>query len=130
MNPTNAPLFNLLSARMGWLGQRQAILAQNIANADTPDYRARDVTPFKEIIESGDSGFVPRVTRPGHLHAAALPFDLGIAEVRDVETDPNGNSVSLETEMMKAVDVKREHDRALAVYKSSLGVLRSALGRR
>ncbi|MFD1160361.1 FlgB family protein [Roseovarius aestuarii] len=123
-------IFRMAHALATHAGARQSVVAQNMANADTPDYRARDVTPFKEIIESGDSGFVPRVTRPGHLHAAALPFDLGIAEVRDVETDPNGNSVSLETEMMKAVDVKREHDRALAVYKSSLGVLRSALGRR
>ena len=123
-------IFRMAHALATHAGARQSVVAQNMANADTPDYRARDVTPFKEIIESGDSGFVPRVTRPGHLHAAALPFDLGVAEVRDVETDPNGNSVSLETEMMKAVDVKREHDRALAVYKSSLGVLRSALGRR
>ncbi|WP_299847494.1 FlgB family protein [uncultured Roseovarius sp.] len=123
-------IFRIANALATHAGARQSVVAQNMANADTPDYIARDVKPFKEIIEGGDSGFVPRATRSGHLHAATLPFDMGIAKMRDVETDPNGNSVSLETEMMKAVDVKRDHDRALAIYKSSLTVLRSALGRR
>ena len=123
-------IFRMANAMATHAGARQSVVAQNMANADTPDYVARDVKPFQEIIEGGDKGFVPRATRPGHLHAANMPFDMGTHKIRNVEADPNGNSVSLETEMMKAVDVKRDHDRALAIYKSSLTVLRSALGRR
>ncbi len=53
-----------------------------------------------------------------------------LAIEREGERDPNGNSVSLETEMLNAVSAKRQHDRALAIYKSSLTVLRASLGRR
>ncbi len=123
-------IFRMAHAMSVHAGARQAVVAQNMANADTPGYAARDVQPFKEIVESGDAGFVPRATRPGHLNATSMPFDLSVSERRDAMVDPNGNSVSLETEMMAAVDVKRQHDRALAIYKSSLTVLRAAVGRR
>ena len=123
-------IFRMAHAMSVHAGARQSVVAQNMANADTPGYVARDVRPFKEIVETDDVGFVPRATRPGHLNAATMPFEIGIAERRGAEADPNGNSVSLETEMMAAVDVKRQHDRALAIYKSSLTVLRSAIGRR
>ena len=123
-------IFRMAHAMAVHAGARQSVVAQNMANADTPGYKARDVRPFNEILETGEAGFVPRATRPGHLNSSALPFDMGISKQRDIEADPNGNSVSLEAEMLKAVDVKREHDRALAIYKSSLTVLRSALGRR
>ncbi len=123
-------IFRIAHAMSVHAGARQSVVAQNMANADTPGYAARDVQPFKEILESGDTGFVPRATRPGHLNATAMPFDLSVSERRDAMADPNGNSVSIETEMMAAVDVKRQHDRALAIYKSSLTVLRAAVGRR
>ena len=123
-------IFRMAHAMAQHAGARQAVVAQNMANADTPDYKARDVRPFTEILESGDAGFVQRATRPGHLNGTDRPFDLGIAERRDAVADPNGNSVSLEAEMMTAVEVKRQHDRALAIYKSSLTVLRASLGRR
>lgn len=123
-------VFRMAHAMSVHAGARQAVIAQNMANADTPGYAARDVRPFKEIIETGDVGFVQRATRPGHLGGAGVPVDLSMSERRDAIADPNGNNVSLETEMMAAVDVKRQHDRALAIYKSSLTVLRAAVGRR
>ena len=123
-------IFRMAHAMAVHAGARQAVVAGNMANADTPGYSARDIKPFKEVVETGDAGFVPRVTRPGHLNAPTLPFDIEVFDVRDAQSDPNGNSVSLETEMMKAVDVKRGHDQAVAIYKSSLTVLRAAVGRR
>jgi flagellar basal-body rod protein FlgB len=61
---------------------------------------------------------------------AEARLDFAVAKDPDAVADPNGNSVALETEMLRAVDVKRQHDRALAIYKSSLTVLRTAIGRR
>ena len=107
---------------------RQSVVAQNMANADTPGYKARDITPFKEVYRNDGGASSTRATRSGHqghgLEASALRPSLATAEVA-----PSGNSVSLEEEMLKAVDVKRQHDRSLAIYKSSLSVLRTALGR-
>ena len=68
-----------------------------------------------------------RATRALHLNAGY------IAEARPVERgqaqDPNGNTVSLELEMVKAVDADRQHGRALAIYRSGLTILRASLGR-
>ncbi|WP_424941206.1 FlgB family protein [Aliiroseovarius sp. S253] len=110
---------------------RQSVIAQNVANADTPGYRARDIPSFAEAYQPSQTNQM-RATRDGH-------FGAGITTSSDLESDsvyragatsPNGNSVSLETEMMMAAEAKRDHDMALAVYKSTLGIVRSSLGRR
>lgn len=107
---------------------RQGVVAQNIANSDTPDYRASDIAPFSDSYETASADAM-RATRPGHFGAA--PADLPPPPVRDAGgvPEPNGNTVSLETEMMKSAEVKLQHDMALTVYKSSLDLLRSSLGR-
>lgn len=108
--------------------ERAKLVAGNVANADTPGYRARDLTPFAETYRNGGASPM-RATRPGHF----LDGD-GNTAGRVVEDgsgrSPNGNSVSLEDQMVKTAEVKRQHDISLAVYRSSLTMLRSALGRR
>lgn len=123
-------IFRMAQAMAVHAGARQGLVAQNMANADTPGYEARDIKPFQALYEANEASYAPRATRAGHLFGgiSARAFDPMTDE--NTVSDPNGNSVSLETEMLKAVDVKRQHDQALAIYKSSLGVLRSALGRR
>lgn len=122
-------IFRMAHAMAQHAGARQSVLARNMANADTPGYAARDVAPFAETY-SGGGGFAPRATRPGHFGDTAGGHAVQIRDAADGQTDPNGNSVSLEQEMLKSVEVKRQHDRALAIYKSSLTVLRAATGRR
>jgi len=68
-------------------------------------------------------------TRAGHLTGSTQPYDTRIIAGAGSES-PNGNNVSLETEMVKAASVRQEHDQALAIYQASLGILRSSLGRR
>ena len=70
-----------------------------------------------------------RATRPGHFDADRQPGMIRVIEDPNAIAEPNGNSVSVEMEMMKAVDAKRSHDRALAIYRSSLSILRTSLGR-
>lgn len=124
----NLVVFRMAHAMAEHAGARQAVIARNIANADTPGYAARDIPSFQAVIEADNAGFGLRATRPTHLGAAdAQRFDL--RHRPDAMPDPNGNSVSLETEMVHAADTMRQHDRALAIYRSSLGILRSALGR-
>lgn len=107
---------------------RQGAVAENIANADTPGYRARDVAAFSETYETQLRSPM-RATRPGHLGGGGS-YRVEVGEDAAAQTtSPDGNSVSLEEEMVKAVEVKRNHDLALAVYKSSLNVLRASLGR-
>lgn len=124
-------IFRVSQAMAVHAGARQTVIAGNIANADTPGYRARDLRPFAEMLAPDRSAF--RATRPGHLGGADISaVSLRAAERTGagVEADPNGNTVALETEMAHAVDVQRQHDRALAIYKSALNILRSGIGRK
>lgn len=120
-------VFKLSRAMSQHAAQRQSVIAGNMANADTPGYAARDLAPFKETLRQSSGAFDLRGTRSGHF------TDVGNTSFEESERasdgSPNGNSVSLEGEMLKSVDAKRQHDRALAIYKSSLNILRSSLGR-
>lgn len=89
-------------------GSRMGLLAQNVANADTPGFKARDLPDFARVFAQ---------------HAPAEPlFTQGAA-------DPNGNTVSLEDQMVRMADVRQSHEMALAIYRSTSGIIRAALGR-
>lgn len=110
-------------------GHRQAIIARNMANADTPGYRPRDIQAFQTTFENAGLKTEMTATRPAHLNGGGTGDQLWAELVSDAAGDPNGNGVSLEQEMLKAVEVKRQHDRALAIYRSSIGILRTSVGR-
>lgn len=119
-------VFEMAHAMATHAGHRQAVVAENVAHADTPGYRARDLPAFADSYHSARAG--RKATREGHLFGQsgnALP-----ATVEDrAPATANGNTVSLEAEMLKAVEVDRQHNRALAIYRSSLTILRSSIGR-
>jgi len=109
-------------------GARQAVTAANMANADTPGYRARSIAPFSETYSKSPSGTL-RATRSNHMDSGDTAMTARVA-FSDAEPSPNGNSVSLEQEMVNGVEIQREHSRALAIYKHSLDVMRMSIGRR
>lgn len=118
----NLSILRLSSALAGHASQRQALTAQNIANADTPGFKARDLAAFTKTYESA--------LRAG----AGTQFDtnaFGAPELdRSTRASPNGNTVSLENEMVRAAEIRHQHDLALTVYRSTMGILRTSLGRR
>ena len=107
--------------------RRQRVIATNVANADTPGYRARDLPKFEESLRRGSLEL--RTTRAGHL-AAGLSGPPFRAVEAEGEPSPNGNTVSLEDEMVRSADAKREFDLSLAVMQSGLNLMRTAIGRR
>ncbi len=117
----NLSILRLSSALAGHSAQRQVLTARNIANADTPGFKARDLENFSETYQTA-----MRETRAGHLG----PRSFG-DPVADLSTPaaPNGNTVSLEHEMIRAAEIRHQHDLALSVYRSSLGIIRTSLGR-
>ena len=110
-------------------GLRQGVVSENMANADTPNYRTRDVTPFRQALD-GSTGYARlQASRPGHFaDGAGLPAEWSV-ELQPGEIAPNGNNVSVELEMLRAVETQRQHSRALAIYKSNMTQLRASLGR-
>jgi flagellar basal-body rod protein FlgB len=109
---------------------RQAAIARNVANADTPGFRPADMPPFDEVWRTAAAAGSLRVTRPGHLGSGGGSA-LAAAQARPVTgaASPNGNGVSLEIEMMKAAEARHQHELALSIYRSALGILRTSLGR-
>lgn len=122
-------IFQLSEAMARHAGKRQALVAKNMAHSDTPGYRARDLVGFKDLVQKNAQAFQLHATRASHLNGTMVGSGPEAIIDDTTPTDPNGNSVSLETEMLRAVEVKRQHDRALAIYKSSLTILRASLGR-
>lgn len=105
-------------------GARLSLVAQNIAHADTPGYRAKDLPDFAQSYGRADA---LSATHPRHF---GNNRDV-LRQVVDAPgwADPNGNSVSLESEMVRAAQVRQAHDMALAVYRNTSGMVRAALGR-
>lgn len=123
----NLDIFRMSASMARYAGQKQAVVAQNIANADTPGYVARDLPDFKSTYVAPNGLTQARATRARHLNSG----DQAMGRTAVIETktpsSPNGNQVSLETELFKSVSAKRQHDRALAIYKSALGILRTSM---
>lgn len=127
-----APLFEKLGltrmaqALAAHAGSRTEVLARNVANADTPGFRALDMPEFGAVYGEAN-GLALRSTRPAHLsqkeYSMAMAADFGAA------SSPNGNSVSLDQQMMKAVAARQSHEMALAVYRSTSSIVRTSLGR-
>jgi len=125
----NLEIFRMSQALAKHSSIRQGQIAANVANADTPGFKANDVASFADVYNPRRDVASLRGTRTGHFETVSLRPS-GIQPVTQPGTaDPNGNTVSLETEMIKAVETKHAHDAALSVYDSARSILRTALGR-
>jgi flagellar basal-body rod protein FlgB len=132
---TDIPIFSMLRSRLEWAQERQRVLAENVANADTPNYRARDlVAPkFDERGATASGSVAPVVlarTQPGHLGGPGASQSDFHAMHAAYERAPNGNAVNLEEEMMKVAANQMEYQAATALYTRSLNLLKTALGKR
>jgi flagellar basal-body rod protein FlgB len=125
MDLSDVPLFALADRRLAWVDARQSVLAQNVANADTPHWRERDLKPF--VAALGQATVTLERTDPAHLMpASSLPFGGG-AQV--AEQSPDGNSVSLDKELVKVADTDAAHELVTALTQNYLGFVRTTIGR-
>ncbi|MEM6823963.1 MAG: FlgB family protein [Pseudomonadota bacterium] len=121
-------IMQLAQELAGHAARRQERVAENVANADTPGYRARDLEDFQSYYAARGEAHM-HATRAGHVPTASFGTPAGAVIDTRTEPSPNGNSVSLEAEMVRQAETKHQHDMALAVYKSSLDLMRAAIGR-
>lgn len=142
MNIGDIPLFSMLRQRLGYLSDRQTLIAENVANADTPGFRPRDLKPFtiNPSMGGGMSGtgggaqlgmVQPARTQVGHMEGRPMrggPLPSGARPVKgtDSETTLDGNSVVLEDQMIKMTETRMEYDAAIGFYQKSLALLRMA----
>jgi flagellar basal-body rod protein FlgB len=132
MDLDNLGLFKLMSHKMGWLTQRQEVLAANVANADTPKYKPNDLKTFTFRDALGQSRRLePAVTNASHLQGPRSDASGNTVE-RDrsaYDTTPSGNAVVLEDQMLKMSQSSTDYQTITTLYKKQLGLLRQAIGR-
>ena len=109
--------------------RRQKLIAANVANSDTPGFKAQDLDDFARTYDSLP-GEGLRTTDPRHIGASGW----GMGQQRQIsaggEPAPNGNTVSIEDEVFRMSGARREFDIALTVTRSSLSLMRTSIGRR
>jgi flagellar basal-body rod protein FlgB len=134
MDLNGIPLFSLISGRMSWLSARQSVLAENVANGDTPNYVARDIKAldFQNILAGQGVGSTQlATTNVRHFEirgSGRAPF-----EVEDAVGEggtPTGNVVSVEQEMIKLSDTQIQYQTATNLYSKAVNMFRTALGGR
>ncbi|MEK9278459.1 MULTISPECIES: flagellar basal body rod protein FlgB [unclassified Bradyrhizobium] len=110
-------LFELASSQARWLELRQSTIATNVANANTPGFKARDVEPFNKVLDGTPVRLA--MTSPSHMQLSAAETDTrAIAKKDSWEVVHSGNSVSLEQEMIKGSDVNRDYSMNSAIVRS------------
>ena len=127
-------LFNLMTRRMAWLGQRQQVLAQNIANADTPNYVPYDLKEgrFAKLLAPKLQAVRMAATQPAHI--AKAPPGGGDAyrpkeQAEVYEIAPSGNAVTLEEQLVKVQETQLDYQTMTNLYRKHMNMIRIALGR-
>lgn len=110
-------LFELASSQARWLELRQSTIATNVANVNTPGFKARDVEPFNKVLDAMPVRLA--TTSPAHLQLSPAETDTRATAKKDSwEVVHSGNSVSLEQEMIKGSDVNRDYSMNSAIVRS------------
>ena len=126
---SDIPILSMLRERMEWHQERQRVLAENVANADTPNYQARDIAApdFSRELSQVSSVGLER-TDPNHI---ATQWDSPFATDTNAryEIRPRGNSVSHEDEMMKVGSNQMDYEAVTSMYTHSLGLIKIAIDR-
>ncbi|WP_293825684.1 flagellar basal body rod protein FlgB [uncultured Brevundimonas sp.] len=128
MGVADIPLLGQIKGRLGWLDERQRVIAENVANADTPGYVGRDLkqpTDFAAAMRAGRGVQMAR-TNPAHLAPAGTPVRFDPTKAPDSETTLDGNSVVVEEQMLKMAESRMAYDAAIGFYQKSMSMIRLA----
>jgi flagellar basal-body rod protein FlgB len=124
-------VFALASARLAHASQRNAVIARNIAHADTPGFKAQDVAAFESGRTATTAAAEPKATRAGHAVGNTPPgrAKVEVHEMPATDESPDGNTVSLEEQMVQAAETRGHFELVAALYAKNLSMLRTAIGR-
>ena len=132
MNLSTLNVFRVATVKMGWLSERQGVLAQNIANADTPDYRAKDLKApsFSKIMSNGNHNVKMVQTAKGHMIGLENTMNSRLIKERDkdvYEVSPNDNAVIMEEQLIKISESSMNFKLASSIYSKHLSMFKMAL---
>ena len=127
---SDLPILSMLRTRMHWHQERQRILAENVSNADTPKFRPRDIVP-PSFDRPPPTQVTLAATNAAHLTGlSGANSRFASSKEGGYEARPSGNAVSLEDEMMKVAANQMDYQAATTLYSRSLGLVKTAIGKR
>ncbi len=118
-------LFKTANQKMEWLSARQQVITENIANSDTPGYKAQEVESFESFMGDRLSTGV-KTTDPKHISGRRAGSIDVKADDNTWETKPNGNTVSLDQQTFKSNEVSSNYQMVLNLYKKSFALMELA----
>ncbi len=129
---SDIPIFSMLRTRMHWHQERQRLLAENVTNADTPNFRPRDLAApdFGRQVQQASGQLQLALTSPQHLAGPSAAGGFAAQRQGQYDVKPAGNAVNLEDEMMKVASNQMDYQAAVSLYSRSMGLFRTALGKR
>ncbi|MGE0108719.1 MAG: flagellar basal body rod protein FlgB [Bdellovibrionales bacterium] len=131
MSLTDGGVMSLLSDKMTYLGQKLSVYGQNVANADTAGYKAKDLkpfVPFSQALNEASRGM--KVTDDKHIVPASMAgANAGTKKARSFETVPSGNSVDLEQQMMQVSSTTIDYQATVSIYQKMLSMMKLAVGK-
>jgi flagellar basal-body rod protein FlgB len=133
MGIANIPLFTALAEKMKWHQTRQGLLAENVANAETPGFRGRDLKAFgfeEHMRNLSSATLSSTTTSPMHIEIGSSDAGgFGQRQLNNFEITPEGNGITLEDEMMKVATNQMDYQTVTTLYTRSMRLIRTALGR-
>lgn len=132
MDLSKFPVFRMMSGKMRWLSSRQSVLSQNIANADTPKYKPKDLKEIDFRKPEVGKSFQVELTRTNKAHYGRTGEKADFQSDRErnpYETLPTGNAVVLEEQLMKVAQNKHDYELMTRLYRKHLQMFQIALGR-
>ena len=133
MGLMNLPVFTALTDKMRWHQARQGLLAENVANAETPGFKGRDLKQYDFADRMGNfssATVTTSATQPTHFSVSSgAGVAFGAQRMASFEITPEGNGVTLEDEMMKVTTNMMDYQAATSLYQKSISIIRLALGK-
>ena len=134
MDKSEPTVLQVMKQRLRWLSERQAILSQNVANANTPGFRPSDLKPFtfRQALGLEQAQLRTAVTQPGHLQGTRSRDQKVGAQQPDrnvYETTPDGNQVVTEQQMLKVADTGTNYQLVTSLYRRQMSLMRAVIGR-
>jgi flagellar basal-body rod protein FlgB len=138
MRPEDAPVMALLRQSLSYYSDRQEVLANNVANANTPGFTPQDISQdsFRDALEAQmagrrarSGGVTMQTSQEGHMNGrpAASSNSWKAEASPDSQTTINGNSVVLEEQMVRAQENRLRYETAMSIYQKNLNLIRMAI---
>ena len=134
MSINDLPMLSALRTRMQWHQERQRVLSENVSNSDTPNFKPRDLVDLKldrnGATPAGMGSLAVMRTSASHIAPAGGAESFAGGSKGGFHTRPAGNAVNLEDQMLKVSANQMDYAAATSLYSRSIGLLKTAIGRR